>query len=87
MLTIHPADADGDSRWELGDHATLYDVTHLPCRAARYTSTTGEGSPANVQQTAFPVAPGGTMPPVEGCEKKDHAVIFVIGVAVEEDRK
>ena len=87
VLTIHPADADGDSRWELGDRATLYDVTHLPCRAARYTSTTGERSPANVQKTAFPVAPGGTMPPVEGCEKKDYAVIFVIGVALEVDRK
>jgi len=87
VLTIHPADNDGDSRWELGDHATLYDVTHLPCRAARYTSTTGAGSPASVQKTAFPVAPGATMPPVEGCEKKDYAVIFVIGVALEADRK
>src|SRR5687768_11528347 len=26
-LTIYPADGRGDSRWELGDHATLYDVT------------------------------------------------------------
>ena len=83
VLTIHPADASGDSRWELGDHATLYDVTHLPCRAARYTSKTGEVSPANVQRSAFPVAPGATMPPVEGCEKTDYAVIFVIGVSVE----
>jgi hypothetical protein len=62
VLTIHPADPDGDSRWELGDRATLYDVTHLPCRAARYTSTTGEGSPANVERTAFPVAPGAMTP-------------------------
>ena len=87
VLTVHPADANGDSRWELADHATLYDVTHLPCRAARYTSTTGEGSPANVRRAAFPVAPGATMPPVEGCEKQDYAVVFVIGVAREEDRK
>jgi hypothetical protein len=87
VLTIHPAGADGDSRWELGDHATLYDVTHLPCRAARYTSATGVGSPASVEKTAFPVAPGGTMPPVEGCEKKDYAVIFVTGVALEVDHK
>jgi hypothetical protein len=87
VLTIHAADADGDIRWELGDHAKLYDVTHRPCRAARYTSATGEGSPANVPKTAFPVAPGGTMPPVEGCEKNDYAVIFVIGVALEDDRK
>ena len=83
VLTIHPPDADGDSRWELGDYATLYDVTHLPCRAARYTSTTGEGSPANVRKAAFPVAPGRPMPPVEGCAKIDYAVIFMIGVALE----
>jgi hypothetical protein len=42
---------------------------------------------ANVPKTAFPVAPGGTMPPVEGYEKQDYAVIFVIGVAAEVDRR
>ena len=79
-LTIHPPDRDGGSRWEL-EGATLYDVTHLPCRAARYAPT-GDGSsfPANVPQTAFPVTPGGPMPPVEGCEKQDYAVLVVIGV-------
>ena len=88
VLTIHPADKNGNSRWELDDQATLYDVTHLPCRAARYTPMTGDGScsPANVQKTAFPVAPGGTMPPVEGCKKQDYAVLIVIAVAVEDDR-
>ena len=88
VLTIHPADANGDSRWELDDKATLYDVTHLPCRAARYTSAASGGScsPASVRKTAFPVAPGATMPPVEGCQKKDYAVVFVIGVALEDDR-
>jgi hypothetical protein len=85
VLTIHPPDRNGDSRWELDDHATLYDVTHLPCRAARYTSA-GDGScfQANVPKTAFPVAPGGAMPPVEGCEKQDYAVVFVIGVALDD---
>ena len=88
VLTIHAADAGGDSRWALDDHATLADVTHLPCRAARYTSTTGVAacSPANVRRTAFPVAPGATMPAVEGCQKKDYAVVFVIGVPHEDDR-
>jgi hypothetical protein len=33
--------------------------------------------------SAFPVAPGGVMPPVEGCNKQDYAVLIVIGVAVE----
>ena len=80
-LTIHPPDSDGDSRWELDSGATLYDVTHLPCRAARYTQT-GDGAcfPGNVPKAAFPVAPGAAMPPVEGCEKQDYAVVVVIGV-------
>ena len=85
VLTIHPADGHGDRRWELDRGATLYDVTHLACRSARYTpSTAGSScSPANAKQTAFPVAPGGAMPPVEGCAKQDYAVLIVIGVGVE----
>jgi hypothetical protein len=83
-LTIHPADRNGDQRWELDKGVTLYDVTHLACRSARYTPAAGDGScsPANVQKTAFPVAPGGTMPPVEGCKKQDYRVLIVIGVGV-----
>src|SRR5687768_13869107 len=86
VLTIHPKDKDGNQRWELGDRAKLYDVTHLACRSARYTPmVTGKNScsPANARQTAFPVAPGATMPSVEGCNKQDYAVLIVIGVAVE----
>ena len=37
MLTVHPKDKNGNQRWELADGATLYDVTHLGCRSARYT--------------------------------------------------
>ena len=86
VLTIHPADSHGDTRWELDQGATLYDVTHLACRSARYTPATvgGSCSPANAKQTAFPVAPGGAMPPVEGCTKQDYAVLIVIGVGVED---
>ncbi len=85
VLTVHPMDKDGAQRWELDNGATLYDVTHLPCRSARYTPATRDKpcSPANAQQTAFPVTPGAPMPPVEGCTKQDYAVLFVIGVAVE----
>lgn len=93
VLTVHPMDEDGDQRWELGSGATLYDVTHLPCRSARYTpapsngtsngTSSGSCSPAKAQRTAFPVTPGAPMPPVEGCNKQDYAVLFVIGVAVE----
>jgi hypothetical protein len=85
VLTIHPADAQGERRWELADGATLYDVTHLGCRSARYSPTPGNEScsPANAPQDAFRVAPGAAMPPVEGCSKQDYAVLFVIGVAVQ----
>jgi len=86
VLTIHPADRNDDRRWELDKGATLYDVTHLACRSARYTpAAVGVScSPANAQKTAFPVAPGGAMPPVEGCMKQDYAVLIVIGVGVED---
>ena len=85
VLTIHPADSRGDRRWELDQGATLYDVTHLACRSARYTPVDGNScSPANAKQTAFPIAPGGAMPPVEGCTKQDYAVLIVIGIGVED---
>jgi hypothetical protein len=89
VLTVHPADKDGHARWELDDHATLHDVTHLACRSARYTPAAGEGScsPSNAQQTAFPVPPGGAMPPVVGCQKKDYAVLIVNAVAVEDESR
>jgi hypothetical protein len=86
VLTIHPRDKDGNQRWELGDGATLYDVTHLACRSARYTppaTSKNSCTPANARQTAFPVAPGATMPPVDGCNKQDYAVLIVLGVAAE----
>ncbi len=85
MLTIHPVDEDGAHRWELDDGATLYDVTHLPCRSARYTpATSGRAcGPDTADRTAFPVAPGASMPAIEGCNKQDYAVLFVIGMAVE----
>ncbi len=85
VLTIHPMDKDGAQRWELDDGANLYDVTHLACRSAHYTPATSDSScsPAKAPKTAFRVTPGAPMPPVEGCSKQDYAVLFVIGVAVE----
>ena len=69
VLTIQPKDKDGNQRWELADGATLYDVTHLGCRSARYTPATADNScsPANVRTTGFPVNPGAAMPVVNGC--------------------
>jgi hypothetical protein len=86
ILTIYPDNGAGMRRWELADGATLYDVTHLACRSARYTPATANNScsPAMAEQSEFPVVPGGAMPPVEGCNKQDYAVLFVIGVAVDD---
>src|SRR5579862_5792333 len=84
VLTIFPKDKDGNQRWELGDRAKLYDVTHLACRSARYTpavTSKNSCSPTNARQAAFPVPPGATMPSVEGCSKQDYSVLIVIGVA------
>ena len=85
VLTIHPKGNDGVQRWELSDNATLYDVTHLRCRAARYSPTAGENScsPEKAPQTSFPVTPGATMPSVEGCNKQDYEVLIVIGMAAD----
>lgn len=82
VLTIHPADKNGNARWELDNGARLYDVTHLGCRSARYLPAKGVGScsPASAQQSAFPVAAGAEMPPVNGCKKQDYAVLLVIGL-------
>ena len=86
MLTIHPEDDQGVHRWELDNDATLYDVTHLPCRSARYTPADGADpdacSPASAQRRNFPVTPGGAMPPVPGCHKQDYAVLFIVAEAV-----
>ena len=82
VLTIQPRDKDGNQRWELADGATLYDVTHLGCRSARYTPATANNScsPANVRTTGFPVNPAATMPVVNGCRKQDYAVLIVVGL-------
>lgn len=82
VLTIHPKDQAGNQRWELLGGATLYDVTHLACRSARYTPATANNacSPANVRTTGFPVNPGAAMPVVNGCRKQDYVVLIVIGL-------
>lgn len=82
VLTVHPRDAGGVTRWELDKGATLYDVTHLGCRAARYTPAAGAHScsPEKASQTAFPVTPGAAMPAVENCNKQDYQVLIVKGM-------
>ena len=91
MLTIHRVDEKGVQRWELANGTTLYDVTHLPCRTARYTPLIGNDagsaadlcSPASAKRSDFPVTPGGPMPPVGGCHKLDYAVLFIVAEAVD----
>jgi len=85
VLTVHAPGEHGARRWELADGVTLYDVTHLRCRSARYTPAAGRQacSPGMAKQRDFPVAPGAEMPPVEGCHKQDYAVLFVIGIGVD----
>lgn len=78
VLTVHE-----DGQWELAK-GSLYDVTHLPCRSAVYTPTSGgvPGScvPTANDQASFPVQPGKPMPNLAGqCSKQDYAVLFVLG--------
>ena len=82
VLTISPKDANGKQSWELADGATLYDVTHLRCRAARYTASAGSKActPAMVDPNRFPVPPGDEMPLINGCDAQDFAVLFIVGV-------
>jgi hypothetical protein len=82
VLTILPKDKDGNQRWELTGNATLYDVTHLECRSARYTPSTSSNScsPSNVHAKGFPVNPEVAMPVVNGCHKQEYAVLIVIGL-------
>ncbi|MCX6590553.1 MAG: hypothetical protein NTZ56_03420 [Acidobacteria bacterium] len=84
VLTVHPKDKDGNQRWELADNATLYDVTHLGCRSARYTPAQGAMacSPANATTKGFPVTPGAAMPAVNGCNKQEYIVLIVVGLPV-----
>ncbi len=85
VLTVMPADEEGNMHWELDDGATLYDVTYLACRSARYTPEAASTActPAMANQAEFPVSPGATMPSVPGCNKQDYAVLFIIGKAKE----
>ena len=85
ILTIEPKGADGKQHWALNNDATLYDVTHLGCRAANYTPASANScSPEHANQGNFPVEPGAAMPLVAGCAKQDYQVLIVVGMVVEE---
>ena len=65
ITTVLTISDDGDS-WSLDDGARLHDVTHLPCRSARYKPDldSAAASAASARPEDFPVTPGGAMPDV-----------------------
>ena len=85
VLTVDAADGAGNQAWQLSDAATLYDVTHLGCRAALYTASAAGQSctPDRVPTDVFPMVPGRAMPTIAGCSKQDYQVLIVIGKRVE----
>ena len=84
VLTVAAPDADGTQAWSLSDGATIYDVTHLRCRAAVYTAVEGQScTPDKTPTDVFPMDPGRSMPEVAGCRKLDYQVLIVIGRMVE----
>jgi len=70
-----------DNKWKL-DEGTLYDITHLPCRSAKYQPNGDGGSPVSANPKDFPVTPGAVMPSVPGAKQQDYAVLFVLGKTV-----
>jgi hypothetical protein len=85
VLTVEAPDADGNQAWSLADGATIYDVTHLRCRAALYTPAAEHETctPDQTPTQVFPMSPGVSMPNVAGCTKQDYHVLIVIGMMVE----
>lgn len=85
VLTVDAADASGKQAWRLAGGATIFDVTHLRCRAALYTAKDGAQSctPDKTPTNVFPMGPGVAMPSVAGCDKRDYQVLIVIGMMVE----
>ena len=82
LLTVEEPDLEGKQAWSLSDGKTIVDVTHGPCRSARYTpeGETGTCSPEYADRSAFPLKPGEVPPLVSGCIRKNYAVLIVFGV-------
>ncbi len=85
LLTVEEPDSEGKQAWALTDGKTIADVTHGPCRSARYTpeAESGTCSPESADRSAFPLKPGEFPPLVSGCNRKSYAVLIVFGVASE----
>lgn len=85
LLSVEQPDAEGKQAWSLSDDKTIADVTHGPCRSARYTpeGASGTCSPAEADHDVFPLKPGESPPQVQGCHRKEYAVLIVFGLPVE----
>ena len=85
LLTVKQPDAEGRQAWSLSDDKTIADVTHGPCRSARYTPAgeAGNCSPQYADLSAFPLKPGESPPLVRGCNRKSYAVLIVFGVPIQ----
>lgn len=85
LLTVEKPDANGEQAWSLSDEKTIGNVTHGPCRSARYTpeGNSATCSPANANRDAFPLKLGEIPPPVDGCNRKQYAVLIVFGLPIE----
>mgnify|MGYP001159927631 FL=1 len=85
LLTVEQPDAEGRQAWSLSDDKTIEDVTHGPCRSARYTPEAGSGScsPKDANRAAFPLKPGEAPPLVRGCDRKQYAVLIIFGLPIE----
>ena len=82
LLTVDAPDENGKQSWSLSDDKTIANVTHGPCRSARYTPNDGAGScsPENADRSVFPLKPGESPPDVKACHKKEYAVLIVFGL-------
>jgi hypothetical protein len=85
LLTVEKPDADGKQAWSLSGGKTISNVTHGPCRSARYTpeGSSGTCSPEDADRTVFPLKPGEAPPPVVGCNRKQYSVLIVFGLPLE----
>ena len=84
VLTVAAPDAAGRQTWSLLNNASLYDVTHLGCRAAVYTAAKGQScTPDKTNTDVFPMRPDISMPEVQGCSKQDYQVLIVTGMMVD----
>ena len=86
-VQVEKPDEEGKQAWSLSDGKTIAEVTHGPCRSARYTPKKNSGtcSPKNANRMAFPLKPGEAPPYVQGCNRKNYAVLIVFALPIKNE--